>query len=91
MRIVALLIVVAIVYLVIARRSPVAPAVDLGEAKENAPVAASTQPNRTVYPPAAAKAPAGQPAQPSSGLRQPLDRTRSVLDQVKGRNGNGEF
>gem|GEM_PF-3541203 len=82
MRIVALLIVVAIVYLVIARRSPVAPAVDLAEAKESTPVAAATHP---------AQPPAAPAAQPSSGLRQPLDRTRSVLDQVKSRNGNGEF
>jgi hypothetical protein len=27
----------------------------------------------------------------TTGLRAPLDRTRSVLDQVKQRNGNGEF
>jgi hypothetical protein len=27
----------------------------------------------------------------ASGLRQPIDRTRSVLDKVKGRNGDGEF
>jgi hypothetical protein len=27
----------------------------------------------------------------SSGLRRPIDRTRNVLDQVKSRNGAGEF
>src|SRR4029453_14668652 len=32
-----------------------------------------------------------QPQPASSGLRRPIDRTRSVLEQVKQRNGNGEF
>jgi hypothetical protein len=32
-----------------------------------------------------------QPGAPSSGLRRPIDRTRQVLEQVKGRNGAGEF
>jgi hypothetical protein len=36
--------------------------------------------------------PGTTPAQPvSSGLRRPIDRTRNVLDQVKKRNGDGEF
>jgi hypothetical protein len=41
-----------------------------------------------------ASAPAGTPAQaapPSSNLRRPIDNTRSVLQKVKGRNGDGEF
>jgi hypothetical protein len=32
-----------------------------------------------------------QPQAASSGLRRPIDRTRSVLEQVKQRNGDGEF
>ena len=32
-----------------------------------------------------------QPAAPSSNLRRPIDNTRSVLEQVKARNGEGEF
>lgn len=32
-----------------------------------------------------------KPQPGSSGLRQPIDHTRSVLDKVKGRNGEGEF
>lgn len=39
---------------------------------------------------AAAAAPTQAPA-PSSNLRRPIDNTRSVLRQVKGRNGDGEF
>jgi len=30
-------------------------------------------------------------AESSSGLRRPIDTTKRVLEQVKGRNGNGEF
>lgn len=32
-----------------------------------------------------------KPQPGSSGMREPIDRTRSVLDKVKGRNGAGEF
>jgi hypothetical protein len=30
-------------------------------------------------------------AESSSGLRRPIDTTKRALEQVKGRNGNGEF
>jgi hypothetical protein len=46
-------------------------------------------------PPAVASAGAtpahSQPQPASSGLRKPIDHTRGVLEQVKARNGNGEF
>jgi hypothetical protein len=46
----------------------------------------------TPVPQAQAATPAPAPAgQPSSGLRRPIDRTRQVLEEVKQRNGNGEF
>jgi len=38
-----------------------------------------------------ATTPATPAPRQSSSLRRPIDRTRSVLEQVKGRNGAGEF
>lgn len=76
MRIVALLIVVLAVYLYFARQSPVAPVVDEITAKEVAPL--TTGPR------------AGVPKGTSSAAR-PFQRTDAVLQQVKQRNGDGEF
>jgi hypothetical protein len=42
-------------------------------------------------PAAAPRTASAQPAAPSSNLRRPIDTTRSVLKQVKARNGEGEF
>jgi hypothetical protein len=41
----------------------------------------------------ASGAPTQTSAQPqsTSNIRRPIDRTRAVLEQVKARNGNGEF
>jgi hypothetical protein len=49
---------------------------------------AATAPATPANSPAAA--PTQAPAT-SSNLRRPIDNTRSVLRQVKGRNGDGEF
>jgi hypothetical protein len=85
MRVVAILMVVAVVYLILSRNSPVGTAVEA--VKEADAVALSTGPKAppTAMPPATAAAPS------SSGLRSPIDRTHSALDQVKQRNGAGEF
>jgi hypothetical protein len=86
MRVVAILIVVAIVYLVLARRSPVSTAVEA--MKESEAVSLSSGPRPAAAPPTA---PAPTAPAASSGLRAPIDRTHAVLDQVKQRNGAGEF
>jgi hypothetical protein len=84
MRFVALLVVVAIIYVAWSRRSPVASTAEA--MKEADAVAGPTPAMKTYYPPTAAPAPAT-----SSGLRAPIDRTRAVLDQAKQRNSKGEF
>ncbi len=85
MRFIALLIVVAIIYLAWSRRGPVT---SVDNAMKEADAVAETAPARnpaTVYPPKAKTAQPAQPAQPSSGLRRPIDRTRAVMDQVQQR------
>jgi hypothetical protein len=77
MRYLALLAVVAIVYFVLARRAPVA---DVKEAMAQTEVQPLTRGPREVAP---------VPA--TSSIKRPLDRTHAVLDQVKARNGGGEF
>lgn len=82
MRLIALLIVIAIIYVAWSRRgldSFVSKAMKEADAVE--PAATPRNPP-TVYPPAAQ--PAAQ-AQPSSGLRRPIDRTRAVMEQVQQR------
>ena len=86
MRLIGLLIVVAIIYIVISRRGPMNSTQQA--MKEADAVMATPTPPGTYYPPTAQPA---QPAATSSGLRAPLDRTRSVLGDVKKRNGAGEF
>jgi hypothetical protein len=79
MRFVALLVVVAIIYVAYTRRGPVSSTAEA--MKEADAVGQTTKPNPpTYYPPAAQ-----QPAPQSSGLRAPIDRTHAVLDQVKQR------
>ena len=72
-----LLAAVAVVYFVLARNSPVTAVQEAVTASEAAPL--TTGP-REPAPPAA-----------TSSLKAPLDRTHTVLEQVKARNGAGEF
>ena len=72
-----LLAAVAVVYLVLARNSPVAAVQEAVAASEAAPL--TTGPREPAAPAA------------TSGLKAPLDRTHAVLEQVKARNGAGEF
>jgi hypothetical protein len=84
MKLVALLVGMAIVCLLVVKRAQPS---QVAEAMREAD--AVVQPvNRTS---AASTPSAAVPNAPSTGLRAPLDRTRSVLNQVKQRNGNGEF
>lgn len=87
MRLIALLIVVAIIYLVITRHGPMN-STEQAMKEADAVMGTPTPAMATQYPPTAQPA---QPAASSSGLRAPLDRTRSVLGDVKKRNGAGEF
>jgi hypothetical protein len=77
MKYVLLLLAIAAAYYILGRNTPVAPVAKAVTAQEVAPLTAGP------------RAPAPPPA--SSALKRPLDRTHAVLDQVKQRNGNGEF
>jgi hypothetical protein len=68
---------VAVVYFVLGRQSHVAPVVQTIVASEAAPL--------TTGPRAEASAPG------TNSLKNPIDRTHAVLEQVKARKGNGEF
>ena len=83
MRIVSLLIVVLGVYLYFTHHSPVAPVIDEITAKEVAPLTTGPRAGTTTPAP-------GQPPL-QSNLGRPISRTHDVLDQVKKRNGTGEF
>jgi len=84
MKLVSLLVGMAIVCLLVVKRAQPS---QVAEAMREAD--AVVQPVKST---SAASTPAGAAANtPSTGLRAPLDRTRSVLNQVKQRNGNGEF
>ena len=72
-----LLAAVAVVYFVLARNSPVAAVQEAVTASEAAPL--TTGPSEPAAPAA------------TSSLKAPLDRTHAVLEQVKARNGAGEF
>ena len=72
-----LLAAVAVVYFVLARNSPVTAVTEAVTASEAAPL--TTGPREPAAPAA------------TSSLKAPLDRTHTVLEQVKARNGAGEF
>ena len=72
-----LLATVAIVYFVLARNTPVHSVKEAVIQSEVAPL--TTGPREPAAPAA------------TSSLKAPLDRTHAVLDQVKARNGTGEF
>jgi hypothetical protein len=79
MKYVLMLLAVAVIYFLIARQAPVAPAVETITASEAAPL--------TTGP----RDPSPATANSSTALKRPLDKTHAVLDQVKKRNGDGEF
>ncbi|MCE9610003.1 MAG: hypothetical protein K8R23_07315 [Chthoniobacter sp.] len=72
-----LLAAIAVAYFVLARGTPVAPVAQAITASEAAPLTSG---------PRAPAAPAG-----TNVLKSPIDRTHAVLEQVKPRNGDGEF
>ena len=84
MKYVSLLLGVALIYYIFVRASPVSQVTREVTSSEAAPLA--TGPRETD---AASRSAAGQAAH--DALKQPLDRTRAVLDQARQRNGNGEF
>jgi hypothetical protein len=76
MKYVLLLLGLAAIYWFLVRSAPVKPVVEAVTASEVAPLTSG---------PRATAAPAG------TALKRPIDRTNAVLDQVKQRNGDGEF
>jgi hypothetical protein len=76
MKYVSLLLGVAVIYYFLARSTPVASVKEAVTAAEVAPL--TTGPRETAAP-------------PSNALKRPIDRTHEVMEQVKQRNGNGEF
>jgi hypothetical protein len=77
MKYLAVLAVLVVIYLVLARESPVAEVTEAVAQSEAAPL---TQGPRDPAP-----------ATGGSALKRPIDRTHAVLEQVKARNGDGEF
>ncbi len=79
MRIVAIVVVLAIVYYIYGRAGD-------KTSPQNRVAEAQAEAAQVMPAPQAA-----QPPPPTNSLRAPMDRTRQVLEQVKQRNGNGEF
>ncbi len=79
MRFAALIIVVAIIYVVSVRWNP---ANSVDEAMKEADA---------VTQPASAETTTQNGHRSSPSLREPMDRTRAVLKKVRQRNGDGEF
>ncbi|EDY21759.1 hypothetical protein CfE428DRAFT_1004 [Chthoniobacter flavus Ellin428] len=79
MKYVVLLIIVVGVYFFLVHKAPVAPVVKEITQQDAAPL--TSGPNN---PPAAA-------SPGTNVLKRPIDRTKEVLNQVKQRNGKGEF
>lgn len=71
--------VVAIIYVVWSRRGPETSFTKAMKEADAVTAPATPHSPATVYPPTA------QPAQQTSGLRAPIDRTRAVMDQVNQR------
>lgn len=76
MKYISLLLAVAAGYFYLARATPVGAVAKSVTAEEVAPL--TTGPREPVLP-------------PTNALKRPLDRTHAVLEQVKTRNGAGEF
>ena len=77
MKYVLMLLAIAAAYYILGRNTPVAPVAKAITAQEVVPL--TTGPRAPSPPPE------------SNSLKRPLDRTHTALDQVKRRNGNGEF
>lgn len=81
MKYVLLLAGVALLYYFLIREAPVKPVAQAVTGQEVAPL--TTGPRHAPAPSASAPA--------TTALKRPLDRTHAVLDQVRQRNGDGEF
>jgi hypothetical protein len=76
MKIIALLIAIAGIYLYCARQTPVTEVAHAATGQDIAPLATG---------------PKDAPPAPTNVLKRPIDRTHEVLGQVAHRNGAGEF
>jgi hypothetical protein len=84
MKYVFLLATVAVVYFFIVHKPSVAPVVSAVTEQEAAPLTSGPRGGEATPAPDA-------PARASDYLKKPIDRTKAVLEQVKKRNGDGEF
>ncbi|HEY3902045.1 MAG TPA: hypothetical protein VGM54_25760 [Chthoniobacter sp.] len=84
MKYVFILATVAAIYFFIVKKPSVAPVVSAVTQAEAAPL--TTGPRGGEPTPVA-----NAPARASDYLKKPIDRTKEVLNQVKQRNGDGEF
>ena len=83
MKYVFLLATVAMVAFFIVKKTSVAPVVSAVTQQEAAPLTTGPRGGDTPAPNA--------PPRASDYLKKPIDRTKEVLNQVKKRNGDGEF
>ena len=93
MKFVALLLGMAIVCLLVVKRaqpSQVAEAMQEADAVV-APVNSGSSSRPSMTPTPSASSPQSSKPGGTTGLRAPLDRTRSVVDQVRQRNGANDF
>jgi hypothetical protein len=63
----------------------------MSEFDKTVPAERSSNPQAPARPASATTAATTSPSPATSNLRRPIDRTRAVLEQVKQRNGEGEF
>jgi hypothetical protein len=95
MKFLGLIVVVAIVYFAYGKRlAPDGnPSINNAMSEFEKTVPANTRPAATSGTGTSAPASSGNASQPqgASSVRRPIDRTRAVLEQVKSRNGDGEF
>ena len=82
MRLLSLVVVLGIIYYAYSRRIAPGP---------NSVNTAMTEYSQTVPASTAAAPSSTAQSAPSGNLRRPIDRTRATLEQVKQRNGNGDF
>ena len=83
MKYVFILATVAGVYFFLLHKAPVTPVVQAVTQQEAAPLSNGPRGNTAPEP--------ASPAPRTNFLKRPIDRTQEVLNQVKARNGGGEF
>src|SRR5215213_2444691 len=94
MKLLGLVVALAIILCAYNRRlTPGKDSVDsaMSEFDKTVPAERPSNPTATTRPTNATAGATTAPSPATSNLRRPIDRTRAVLEQVKQRNGEGEF